>query len=321
MKTEETVQEWAKTRGYRAAVGNVSLLEEVRNGLRKRREAGEIEAGFYRDNLDIFTYLDGVPLENPRSIILVAVPKPAYVVAFTVGDNRIETILPPTYVRYRNTFAEVRDNLAATLSGSGFRVELLNAPLKALANRLGLLSYGRNNVGSIDGLGSYFQLVGLVSDLPFEEKKIPRRPAETLLPRCGDCRICAAACPTGAIDSERILLHAEKCYTLFSESPRPIPESFKPPSPKCIIGCLRCQELCPENKGLLRHEEAAVSFDAEETEAFLGIKPAADGRAFDRAQAKFQEMGLTEGLGVFRRNLERLLRIHGVTLPNSVPGN
>ena len=312
MKPEETVQAWAKTRGYRVAVGSVSLLEEVRNGLRKRQEAGEIEAGFYRDNLEIFTYLDGVPLENPRSIILVAVPAPAHVLAFMVGDKRIETILPPTYVRYRKTFAEVRDNLAAALLGSSFRVELLNAPLKALGNRLGLISYGRNNVGYIEGLGSYFQLVGLVSDLPFKEKKIPSRPAETLLPRCGDCRICAAACPTGAIDRERILLHAGKCYTLFSESPNPIPENLEPPSPKCIIGCLRCQELCPENKGLLRHEQAAVSFDAEETEAFLGTNPAADGRALERAQAKFEELGLTEGLLVFRRNLERLLRIHGL---------
>ena len=312
MKTEEIVKEWAKTRGYRAAVGSVSLLEVVRNGVRKRHEAGEIEAGFYRDNLDIFTYLDGVPLENPRSVILVAVPMPAYVLAFTVGDKRIETILPPTYVRYRKTFAEVRDNLAATLLGSGFRVELLNAPLKALANRLGLLFYGRNNVGYIDGLGSYFELVGLVSDLPFEEKKMPPRPAEKLLPRCEKCRICAAACPTGAIEKERILLHAEKCYTLFSESPNPIPEDLKPPSPKCIIGCLKCQELCPENKGLLRHESASVSFDAEETEAFLGMKPEADGRALDRVQAKFKELGLSEGLPVFRRNLERLLRIHGL---------
>ena len=216
MKTEEIVKEWAKTRGYRAAVGSVSLLEVVRNGARKRHEAGEIEAGFYRDNLDIFTYLGGVPLENPRSVILVAVPLPAYVLAFTVGDKRIETILPPTYVRYRKTFAEVRDNLAATLLGSGFRVELLNAPLKALANRLGLLFYGRNNVGYIDGLGSYFQLVGLVSDLPFDEESPQPRPAEKLLPRCRECRICAAACPTGAIDRERILLHAEKCYPLFS---------------------------------------------------------------------------------------------------------
>lgn len=314
MNSEEIVQAWAKTRGYRSAVGNVSLLDDVRSAFRKRREAGEIEAGFYRDNLDIFTYLDGVPLENPRSVILVAVPEPAYVLAFIVGEKRIETILPPTYVRYRKTFAEVRDDLAAALSGSGFQVELLNAPLKALGNRLGLLSYGRNNVGYIDGLGSYFQLVGLVSNLPYDGESFPPVPEETLLPRCRDCRICAAACPTGAIDRERVLLHAEKCYTLFSESPRPIPESLKPPSPKCVIGCLRCQELCPENKGLLRHENVAVSFDAEETEAFLGRTPAT-GRAFDRAQAKFQELGLTEGLGVFRRNLERLLRIHGVPLP------
>jgi hypothetical protein len=62
----------------------------------------------------------------------------------------------------------------------------------------------------------------------------------------------------------------------------------------------------------LRHENAGVSFDAEETEAFLGMTPAMGSRAFDRAQAKFQELGLTEGLPVFRRNLKRLLRILGV---------
>lgn len=312
MKPEEAVQAWAKIRGLRAAVGGIKLLDDVRSEFRKRREAGEIEAGFYRENLDIFTYLEGVPLENPRSIILVAIPAPAYILTFIVGNKRVEAILPPTYVRYRKIFADVRDDLAKALSSSGFRVELLNAPLKALGNRLGLLSYGRNNVGYIVGLGSYFQLVGLVSDMPSDEDRLPPDPEERLLPKCRECRICATACPTGAIDRERILLHAEKCYTLFSESSRPIPESLKPPSPRCIIGCLRCQELCPENKGLLRPENAALSFDAEETEAFLGMKPAADGPAFDRARAKFQELGLTEGLLVFRRNLGRLLRLHGL---------
>jgi len=61
-------------KGYRVAVGGVSLLEEVRASLQRRRESGEIEAGFYRENLDVFTYLDGVSLENPRSVIIVAVP-------------------------------------------------------------------------------------------------------------------------------------------------------------------------------------------------------------------------------------------------------
>ena len=308
---EGTVQAWAKKRGYRVAVGGISLLKDVRDSLRRRRESGEIDARFYRENLDVFTYLDGVSLENPRSVIIVAVPLPAHILTFMVGGKKVETVLPPTYLRYRKRFAEVRDDLAKTLGGSGFRVELLNAPLKALGNRLGILSYGRTNVGYIEGLGSYFQLVGLVSDMPVDTERVPPAPAERLLPRCQKCRICAAACPTGAIDRERILLHAEKCYTLFSESLRPIPESLQPPSPKCLIGCLRCQELCPENKGLLRHESAPVSFNAEETEAFLGMKPAADGPALDRALAKFRKLGLTEGLPVFRRNLIRLLRILG----------
>ena len=307
MDDEGTVRAWAKKRGYRVAVGSVSLLEEVRASLQRRRESGEIEAGFFWDYLDSFTYLEGVSLRNVRSIIIVAVPAPAHVLVFTIGEQKIETILPPTYVRYRKIFDDVRDDLAKALAGSGFRVELLNAPLKALGNRLGLLSYGRNNVGYIDGLGSYFQLVGLVSDMPLDEKDMSPVREGTLLPRCQKCRICAAACPMSAIERERILIHAEKCYTLFSESSNPIPESLRPPSPKCLIGCLRCQELCPENKSLLRQESASVSFDAEETEAFLGNKPAADGPAFDRALVKFRELGLTEGLPVFRRNLCRLL--------------
>ena len=311
MATTQIVQNWADARGYRAVTGPIAVLDEVRRSFEKRLEAGEIDAGFYRDNLAAFTFLEGVSLKKKSSIILVAVPKPAHILTFTIGEKKTETILPPTYVRYRKTFAKVRDDLAEALAASGFHVELLNAPLKALGNRLGLLSYGRNNVGYIDGLGSYFQLVGLVSDLPLAEGSPPPRPAETLLPRCHKCRICAAACPTGAIEKERILLHAEKCYTLFSESPNPIPENLKPPSPKCLIGCLRCQELCPEDKGLLRHEIAA-SFDAEETQAFLGIKPAADGPAFDRARKKFQELGLSEGFPVFRRNLKRLLKFQGL---------
>ena len=314
MKPKEGLQTWAKARGYRVAVAGIALLGEVRGALQRRREAGEIEAGFYRDNLEIFTYLDGVPIENPRSIILVAVPAPAHILTFVVGGKTVETILPPTYVRYRGIFTDIRDDLRGALAGSGFRVELLTAPLKALGNRMGLLSYGRNNVGYIEGLGSYFQLVGLVSDMPFDEAGASPPPGETLLPRCQKCRICAAACPTGAIEKERVLLHAEKCYTLFSESQKPIPEGLKAPSPKCIIGCLRCQEVCPENKGLLRQENADVSFDAEETEAFLGIKPAADGPALDRAQAKFKQLGLSEGLLLFRRNLKRLLEGLGIVV-------
>ncbi len=314
MKINKAIKSWAKRRGYRYATGSISLLEEVRGSLQKRRKAGEIDDYFFRQNLDIFTYLEGCTLENPQSILIIAVPRPAHILSFSAGDKKIETVLPPTYVRYRKIFEEVRDDLAAVVSGYDCHLEILSAPLKALGNRLGLLSYGRNNVGYIDGFGSYFQLVGLVSDKRIEEKCGSTGPAEMLLPRCRDCRICAKACPTGAIDKERILLHAEKCYTLFSESPEPIPDGLKPPSPKCLIGCMRCQQVCPENKGLLRYEEAAVSFDAEETDAFLGLD-GVPARTMDRARAKFLKLELTEGFPVFARNLKRMFHLWLFAMP------
>lgn len=319
MKIDEAVQSWAKKRNYRFAAGGVSLVEEVRATLQKRRDAGEIEAGFYRDNLGSFTYLEGCALKNPESIIIIAVPRPAHSLSFSLGKKKIETILPPTYVCYRKMFEEVRDDLKKALRGLNCRLELLNAPLKSLGSRLGLLSYGRNNVGYINNLGSYFQLVGLVSDTPLEDKEMtPVSSPGALLPRCRNCRICAAACPTGAIDRERILIHAEKCYTLFSESLEPIPEGLKPPSPKCLIGCLRCQELCPENKSLLRYEEAAVSFNAEETKAFLGTAGRSR-QAIDRARKKFQELGLTEGFPIFSRNFQYMLKLRGDTVQIKLP--
>jgi epoxyqueuosine reductase len=316
MKIEETIQAWAKNRHYRYATGTVADLEEVRATLQKRRDKGEIEPAFYRDNLDIFTYLESCTLKNPQSILIVAVPLPAHILTFSVAGRKIETILPPTYVRYRKIFEEVRDDLAEAVSGYGCRLELLSAPLKALGNRLGLLSYGRNNIGYIDGLGSYFQLVGLVSDKQLGGTRRPAGPAEKLLPRCRDCRICAKACPTGAIDKERILLHAEKCYTLFSESLEPIPNSLKPPSPKCLIGCLKCQQVCPENKGLLRYERAGVSFSEEETRAFLGMANGSE-KNLDQVRTKFLKLGLTEGFPVFARNLERLLHLWSIAIPET----
>jgi len=290
------------------------LVDKVRSALQKRREAAEIEAVFYRSYLDSFFWLEKSPLKNPQSIIVIAVPRPAHILSFYLGEKKIQTILPPTYVRYRAIFEEVRDDLARALSSLNFRLEILNAPLKALASRLGFLVYGRNNIGYITGMGSYFQLVGLVSNRRLEESAPPQKPEDGLLPRCRDCRICAAACPTGAIDKTRFLLRAEKCYTLFSESQDPIPKGLKPPSPKCLIGCMRCQQVCPENKGLLRYEEASVSFSPEETEAFLEIA-GREGKESKQARAKYLELGLTEGLPVFSRNLRYMLELQGVTIP------
>lgn len=311
MAIKEAVRAWSQQRGYRWAAAPFALLADVRLSLQRRWEAGEIDAAFYRDNLRSLTYLSRCPLEDPKSVLLIAVPRPAHTLSFTLGGRTIETVLPPTYVRYRKTFEDVRDDLEDAVADLRGRLVILDAPLKALGNRMGLLWHGRNNIGYVDGLGSYVQLVGLVTDLLVHEGSAPPRSEEVLLARCEKCRICAAACSTGAIDEGRVLLRAEKCYTLFSESLQPIPAGLEPPSARCLIGCLRCQEVCPENKGRLRYETTGVSFTAPETEAFLALASGSE-RGLDQAQAKLRELGLSEDAPLYARNLMVLPEIRAI---------
>jgi epoxyqueuosine reductase len=307
MTVGQTLRAWAEEKGYHLASAGVGIVTEARRALQERRERGEIDPAFYRENLEIFSYLENFPLENPRSVILVAVPRPAHVLTFHDGEKSIDTILPPTYVRYRRTLRDVRDEARAALAGSGYGLEALSAPLKTLGAQLGLVHYGRNNIGYAEGMGSFIQLVGLVSDLPLDEEKAPRRPEEALLERCRKCRACQAACPTGAIGPDRFLLHAEKCYTLFSESMNPIPDCLLPPSPECLIGCLKCQLVCPENKGHVKYEKAPVVFSAEETQALLDLAEGSEA-GLEKIQDKVRELGLSEIPRLYGRNLLRRLK-------------
>jgi hypothetical protein len=76
---------------------------------------------------------------------------------------------------------------------------------------------------------------------------------------------------------------------------------------------MACQEICPLNKGRLKTEPAGVDFAAEETEAFLeagrrGAWNALPLGAEASARAKFEGLGLTEGIAVFGRNLGLVLK-------------
>ena len=312
MGIEEVLFPWADSRGYRAAAAPVSLLDEVCRSIESRRACGEIDAGFFQNNLSSFRYLQGCRIDAPASIILIAMPRPAHILEFSTRGRAIETVIPPTYVRYRQVFEDVRVDLAAAAAIDS-RFEILSAPLKALANRMGLMAYGRNNVGYIDGMGSYFQLIGLLSDASVSDRAVQVRSEETALGRCRECRICAAACPMGAIGLERFLIHAEKCFTLYSESIDPIPEGHVPPSPQCLVGCLKCQEVCPENRGRLKYERTGISFTEKETAEFLGLS-ADSQKGLHQAADKLLPLGLSEDVLPFARNL-RLALSHMTPAP------
>jgi len=303
---QNALTEWARQRGYQVGYAGIDLLETVRNRIEIRQRHGDFAPGFFDENLTVFKYLEDISVTQPRSLILVVVPRPAHILRFELDNEILETILPPTYVNYRGLFENVRKDLEKTALGGVGIVATVQAPLKSLSVCLGLTSYGRNNIVYDSEFGSYFQLAGYVTDIPLGTTVEDIQP-ERKLPSCSSCRMCLKACPTGAIAEDRFLLHAEKCYTLHSESSRPISADMRPPSLRCLIGCLRCQQVCPANKGRLIKESAGVSFNREETSAMIEDGDFRNERLAESIQTKFDTLAMTEGLAVFRRNLRRML--------------
>jgi epoxyqueuosine reductase len=304
-RMDATLIRWAAERGYHVGWGLPSAIAVAREDVLSRRRSGELDSGFFEANLAGFGSFEA-PWEGPATVVVVVMPRPAHTVAFTVDGRQVETVFPPTYVRYRPLFEEVRLDLQEH-GLSGARVEYLFVPLKSLAARLGLVRFGKTNVTYDPAFGSYLQLFGYLTDaaLPLPAGWQPREPE--LLPGCEGCTVCLAACPTGAIGDDRVLLHCERCLTVVNENAGAWPGWIPPSAHNCIIGCLLCQRPCPANPELpvVRTD---VVFTAEETEALLGDGGDHEGQVWEGIKTKLERLGLPyQEQQVLGRNLRALL--------------
>lgn len=107
---------------------------------------------------------------------------------------------------------------------------------KPLAQRAGLGWQGKHSLLVNPIFGSWIFLGELIINRAYP----PDPPAPD---RCGDCRKCLEACPTGAIQADRTIA-AEKCLAYASIEYR----GAEPADLRgCIFGCDLCQEACPWN--------------------------------------------------------------------------
>jgi epoxyqueuosine reductase len=317
---EKRLREWAAGRGYRLEVAGVEVVGEVLRKLEGRRADGMLDPAFYDEYLSWIKPLDETLMSGTKRVVAVVLPRPIHVLPVRVGGRVVETLIPPTYVLYKKTFDDVLADMKANALDDEDEAAILKVPLKSLAVHMGLTAYGRNNITYAAGFGSGLQVLGYVVGSPKAKARRAKRRAwpEGMLARCSTCRACVNVCPTGAIREDRFLISAERCYTLHSESRRPFPPGSKLPKSVCLIGCMDCQLVCPENRGRLKTAPSGVELSSEETEAVLlagsGLEAAAgaedqrESAARRSARAKFDRLGMTEDFEVMGRNLGMFLK-------------
>jgi epoxyqueuosine reductase len=175
---------------------------------------------------------------------------------------------------------------------------------RALATAAGLGWTGKNTCLIHPKLGSYGFLAVLLTSLPVENGA-----AQLTVPdRCGSCRRCLDACPTGALIAP-YQMDATRCISYLTIEHRgPIDAALMEGMGRQVFGCDICQDVCPWNR------KASIVADPDfEARAEL-VNPSLDWLAqLDVAQ--FEQ--LFNGSPVRRAGFEGLRRNVAVAMGNS----
>ena len=288
--------EQVKQNGWQAKIVSIAHVKDLEKEIRAHRQKGLFDEELYKGYLDRFNFTRSSFFKAARSLIVVAAPQPQRRVTFQWRDQSYTCIIPPTYDL--TTDGQISVCLTDILEPYGYRLEKIRLPEKILSVRSGLARYGKNNITYVTGMGSFHRPVVFATDLPCEEDSWGELKS---LNACAECAACMQACPTRAIDSDRFLLHAERCITFHNERPCEFPKWLDPSWHNSLVGCMLCQNACPMNLKLLNWIEDGSIFSEKETEyLFIGLPP---DKMPKTTVEKLQKLGMTEYVRVLGRNL------------------
>jgi len=286
--------------GYKVKTVSIKHLPEVQEATGKLIRQGLLNKRLYQGWHFYLQTNKNLPEAN--TIIVVAMPQPITRIWFTRQGKTYPADIPPDYFSKTDYESHAEKTLKSVLETAGYKIARAHLALKTLAVRSGLATYGRNNITYIPGIGSLYSLIAFYSDCPCEQDTWHE---STVMADCENCSLCRENCPTRSIPADRFLIHAEKCLGFLNEIEPDFPYwvQLQPDWHNALIGCMRCQFVCPVNKPYLDNIVAGPSFSEEETDLLLNKTTLGN-----LAQSTRQKLKISDGIySLLAPNLSALI--------------
>ncbi|MEJ2054951.1 MAG: 4Fe-4S double cluster binding domain-containing protein [Calditrichaceae bacterium] len=260
-------------RKYNAVARMISLdhLTDLKSEIESLNHDHKIGREVYRQyirNYFDFSVTDKYP--EAKSLIIIATPSYPVTAVFQNNGSSYVCIIPPTYTDKHIINKRIKSLTSKLFDANGYNTLPVVLPKKLIAVHSGLAKFGKNNVAYIDNMGSFHRLTLFASDLPCLDDSWYKL---QMLDRCGKCKACLNSCPTQAIDRKKFIINADKCLTRFNEHVKPFPQWIDTSWQNSLIGCMRCQSVCPENKHIKLQSRETIEFSEYETRLILESAP------------------------------------------------
>ena len=252
----------AENSGNRLEMISVDRIKSMRAEL--NRIQYEPEMADYQSHIMNNLYkFDRMP-ESTKSVIIMAVSKPAYANVVLNNNGKEYRAFSPVSVN----FNEAMSNVMEVVKKEGYEImPEFSLPLKRLAVQSGLAEYGKNNIAYVNGLGGNIVFVAFYTNIPYEKDNW----RETIVAeKCKDCDFCMNNCPTGAIRKDLFHINSLRCISQFHVSGEEYPDWLPDSAHHTVYYCLKCQVGCPMNAE--REKVIDVAFDEGETGILLNEK-------------------------------------------------
>ena len=156
-------------------------------------------------------------------------------------------------------------------------------------------------------MGTFLQLRAYFSDYEFPEYDWEEE--VRMMDLCKKCRVCLDQCPTRALNEENFVVNVGSCITLFNEVDGEFPSHIQSAAHNSLMGCMRCQLLCPANKQVVARQEFLVTIPHTQTERILAGDFDDELRAdlADKLRG-YPPAGHAEYNSIFTRNLNAIIR-------------